>query len=469
MTTVVSTPGRTAPPQSPSVLRRVPLPRVWPLRASDLTALAAGNGLLIVAMWVRHGGLDQLGTLAGVLTATGQLTALLGTYLAIIQVVLMSRTPWLDHVFGMDRLAGAHRWIGFATVWLLVAHGFLTTVGYALGDRNSIVAEAWILLTTYPWVLLATAGMALFIAVAISSVRLARRRLAYETWYAIHLYAYLAIALAFLHQLAVGTDFVHDPVAQGYWIALYVAAAASIVVFRVGQPLYRSWRHQLRVARVVEEAPGVVSLLITGRDLDRWPMRGGQYFVWRFLTRDGWWRAHPFSLSAAPNHLYLRITIKDLGDWTRALQGMRPGVRVLAEGPYGVLTGARRTRPKVLLVAGGIGITPLRALLEELPAAPGHLTLLYRAHRWEDVVFREELEHLRRLRGATVHLLVGPRGGPDLPADPLSAASIRALVPDVEDRDIFLCGPVPMMEAVRQNLRALLVPASQVHWERFAY
>ncbi len=449
--------------------RRVPLPRTWHVRASDVAVVACANGLLIVAMWLRHGGLDQLGNPAGVLTAAGQLTALLGTYLALLQLVLMSRSPWLDQLFGMDRLAAAHRWVGFGCVSLLAAHGVLTTTGYALGDGRSIVGEAWTLLTTYPYVLLATAGMALFILVAVSSLRAARQRLSHETWYGIHLYVYLAIALSFLHQLVVGTDFMSDPLARLYWVGLYVVAIGSLLAFRVGQPLFLSWRHRLRVANVVTEAPGVVSVYVTGRDLERLAVRAGQYFMWRFLTRDGWWRAHPFSLSAAPNGQWLRLTIKDLGDYTRQLQGLRIGTRVFAEGPYGALTGARRHRQRVALIAGGIGITPLRALLEELPAAPGDLTLVYRARRWDEVVFRDELDQLMRLRGATVHYVVGPRGRGEVPREPLGMHALRRLVPDIAQRDVYLCGPVGMMQVAQRSLRALQVPPSQVHWERFAF
>ena len=214
----------------------VPLPRRWGIRQTDVVALLVGNGVFIVLLWVRHGGLDQLGTTAGALTAAGQLTALLGTYLALIQLVLMGRSPWLDEAFGMDRLAVAHRWLGFATVWLIGAHGVLTTTGYAMGDGAGVIDELAMLLTTYPYVLWATAGFGLFVLVGVSSVRAARRRLSYETWYGLHLYAYLAIALAFLHQLFVGADFMHDQLAALYWIGLYVVTAALVLTFRIGQP-----------------------------------------------------------------------------------------------------------------------------------------------------------------------------------------------------------------------------------------
>jgi predicted ferric reductase len=447
--------------------RPVPLPRTWSIGAFETLVVLFANGAIILAMWVRHGGLEQLSTLGGQLTAIGQLTGLYGTYFALIQLVLMSRSPWLDQVFGMDGLAVAHRWLGFATVWLLLGHVIFITTGYALGDGSNVVVEFWTLITTYPYVLMALVSGLLFGAVAVSSIKAARRKLSYETWYGIHLYAYLAIALGFLHQLFTGADFIHDPVAVAYWVSLYLVTVALVLVFRVGQPVWSSLRHRLRVSHVVTEAPGVISIYMTGRDLDQLAVRSGQYFVWRFLTRDGWWRGHPFSISSAPNGEWLRITIKELGDWSKMLQHLSVGTRVFIEGPYGVLTGARRTRPKVLLVAGGIGITPLRALVEALPAKRGEMTLIYRVREAGDILFRDELDTLARARGVQVHYLVGRRA--DDPTDPLDAASIQRLVPDVRDRDVYLCGPVSMMKLVEGSLRRLGLPAGQIHAERFAY
>lgn len=449
--------------------RAVPVPRTWSVTAVEIVIALVANGVLILAMWVRHGGPDLASSFGGILTGIGQVTALLGTYLALIQLVLMSRSPWLDQVFGMDRLAAAHRWIGFATVWLLLGHGIFTTIGYGIGSRSNPVAEFLTLIATFPYVLMATVSAALFAAVAISSIRKARRKLSYETWYGIHLYAYLAIALGFLHQVFVGTDFIHDPVAVAYWIGLYVVTVGLVLVFRVGQPIWLSVRHQLRVASVVAETPGVFSIYVTGRDLHQLAVRSGQYFVWRFLTRSGWWRAHPFSISSAPNGAWLRITIKELGDWSSALQGVAVGTRVFIEGPYGVLTGARRTRRRVLLVAGGIGITPLRSLLEALPGKPGDLTLLYRVSNERDIVFRDELDTLARVRGAEVHYLPSHRRPGQRTIDPLGPAGLQALVPDVRDRDVYICGPAPMMQHVEASLRGLGLSSSQIHAERFAY
>ena len=449
--------------------RAVPLPRGWSLRTREIVAVLVANGLLIVAMWLRHGALNTLTSPSGWFIAAGELTALLGGYLALIQLVLMSRSPWLEQVVGQDALTSAHRWVGFTCVWLIVGHVVLTTVGFALGDGSNLIAEAWTLLTTYQFMLMAGVSLVMFIAVAVSSVRIARRRLSYETWHGIHFYAYLAIALGLGHQLVTGTDFANDRIAWLYWVALYVLAAATILIFRFIHPLLVTLRHQFRVINVEREGPGVVSIYLGGRGLDRFAIRAGQFVIVRFLVRDGWWRGHPFSISAAPNGRWLRLTVKDLGDDTTSMANLRTGTRVYLEGPYGLLTGARRKRRRVLLIAGGIGIAPLRALFEELPAGPGDLTLLYRASRPKDIVFREELDHLAKARGAAVHYLIGARGSRAMPEDPLAPGALRKLVPDLREREVYLCGPTPMMEAVRDGLRLLGIPQRHIHFERFEF
>jgi len=433
------------------------------LRSGHVNAVAIANALVIAGLWLWHGGLGQLTTFAGIETAIGQITALYGTYLALIQLLLMSRAPLLDRLFGRDQLTLAHRWIGFGTVWLLVAHGLFTTLGFAMADDASPVGEFWMLITTWDFVLMATVSLGLFIAVAVTSVRLARKRISYESWYGIHLYAYLAVALGFAHQLVVGTDFIDDPLARGYWVGLYIVVIGCLLAFRFGAPIVVNLRHRFRVANVLTEGPGVVSVYLTGRDLDRLDIRAGQYLVVRFVT-GGWWRAHPYSISAEPNGHWLRFTVKALGDDSARLDRLAVGTRVIVEGPYGNLTADRRTARDVLLVAGGIGITPLRAILEEVAATAG-VTLLYRARTAADLVFRHEIETLAERRPIVVRYLIGPRSA--FASDPLGAAAIGGMVPDVADREVYLCGPAGMMSATQAVVEGLGVPASRIHQERF--
>jgi predicted ferric reductase len=431
-----------------------------------LWALLLGNAAAIVWLWVHGGNAGDDLSAGELVTSLGRLTGLLGAYAALVQVVLLSRIPWLERRIGFDRLTVWHRWNGHATLDLVLAHVVLSVWGYALLDRVPLPREISTMLGggIYPGMITATVGTALIVAVVVSSVVIVRRRLRYEWWYGVHLVAYAGIALAWFHQIPTGNELHYDAIAADYWRALYLVTLLLIVGFRVVAPIARSFRHGLRVAEVVHEGPGVVSVHIEGRALERLEARAGQFFLWRFLDRRRWWSAHPFSLSAAPNGRSLRITVKSLGDFSSGLRGVKPGTRVLAEGPFGLFTEAARKREKVLLVAGGIGITPIRALMEDMR---GDVVVIYRVVAESDAVLRAELERLARERGLTLHLVVGDHATPE-GGRLLSAEHLRELVPDVEERHVYVCGPPAMADALARNVRRANVPARFIHTEKFA-
>ncbi|MFI9767918.1 ferric reductase-like transmembrane domain-containing protein [Streptomyces sp. NPDC052415] len=443
MTTVQS------PPAPPTAIR----PRV--VARTGLYAVLAANAAVVTCFFVDAG----FGA-ANALLVLGRLAGLYGALFMAFQLLLVARLPWLDRRIGMDRLTSWHRWTGFGILWTLLAHAVFITFGYADSSGLDPVNQLVDLAETVEGVLRAVVALVIVLVVGAVSGRFARRRLAYETWHFIHLYTYLAVVLAFTHQVAVGTTFTASPAATAYWYGLWGVALGAVFTGRLVLPLWRNWRHQLRVSAVVPESDTVVSVHITGRDLDRLPARAGQFFLWRFLTKDRWWQANPFSLSAAPDGRGLRLTVKAAGDGSAGLRDLRPGTRVFAEGPYGAFTALHRTRPGAVLIAGGVGVTPIRALLEELQ---GHAVVVYRVARDRDAVLYDELSELALAKGADLHLVTGP-----VSPDRLAPAELARMVPDIADRDVFLCGPPPMMTAVLGSLRELGVPKPQIHFERFS-
>jgi predicted ferric reductase len=430
------------------------------LARGALAGFLLANVAVVVGLWATSAA--ETGAAAGPLAEIGRLCGLLGALLVLVELLLLARLPVVERAVGFERLLAWHRWNGRACVTLLVAHATLIVVAYARADERSIPAQVVRLIEEFPGVITALAGLLLLLGVVATSAVLVRRRLRYETWYFLHLYAYLAVALAFSHQLATGTAFVGRPLARTYWTALYVATLAAIVGFRIVVPVVRSLRHRLRVERVIEEGPGVVSIEIGGVGLERLRARAGQFFTWRFLTRDRWWEAHPFSLSAAPDGRRLRITVKGVGDHTARLAAVAPGTRVIAEGPFGAFTAAARHRERVAMIAGGVGITPIRALLEEMS---GDVTVVYRALRPDDLILRAELDELARQRGAELHYVVGDHRAGEL----LSPEHLLELVPDIAARDVYVCGPPAMTDATRAVLARSGVPRRQIVTERFAF
>jgi len=441
----------------PGALRRTAV-------ASLIYGVLAANGVVIVWLWVHGGNLHPSST-GEALTSVGRITGLLSAYLALVQVILLARLPALERTVGLDRLTVWHRWNGHACIDLVVAHVIFTVWGYSLMDKFSLGKEISTMLGggIYPGMITATIGTAMLLGVVATSVVIVRRRVSYEWWYAVHLLAYAGIALSWFHEIPTGNELVLDRDAADYWRGLFVATLVILVAFRLIAPLCALVRHRLRVVEVVDEAPGVVSVRLAGRNLGKLAAAPGQFFVWRFLDRRRVWSAHPFSLSEAPDGASFRITVKALGDHSGRVRDVRLGTRVLAEGPFGVFTSARRRRDRVLLIAGGIGITPIRALAEGLD---DDAVIVYRVLAEDDLVFREELDALAARRGFTIHYLVGDHRGDG--AHLLSPQHLGELVPDLVERDVFLCGPPAMTDAIHLNLRAAGVSRRHVHLERFA-
>ncbi len=425
------------------------------------------NGCVMTWLWLRDGGITQVHSASDLWTSAGRITGLAGAYLALVQVLLLARLPPLERQIGFDRLTVWHRRNGKLTIYLVVAHVVLITIGYAGGAHLSIFSQFSSFLSSYPGMITATIGTAMMIAVVFSSIVIVRRRLPYEAWYGLHITVYAAIYLAYLHQIPSGNEFVLKTAQSDWWLALYVATLALLIAYRVIRPALLARRHQLRVAEVVREGVDTVSVRVEGDQLERLGAQAGQFMLWRFLTPGRWWQSHPFSLSAAPDGRSLRITVKGVGSYTRELAALKPGTRVLAEGPYGRFVARARHRERVTLIAGGIGLTPLRAILEELHGPPGQIALIHRIIGDGDRVLSDELETLARERGATIHYVVGDHRDP-ANAHLLSADHLLELVPELARGDVFLCGPPQMMAAVRTNLEAAGVPAAQIHSERFA-
>lgn len=446
-------------------------------RTDAIVRLVAGStlwlSLLLVSYWWAAGrGFQDLGSWESGLLSTGRLTGLVSSVLLLAQVVLMSRLPALERAFGQDRLAVLHRTTGFTSFNLMVAHVLLIVWGYAGGALLQIPAETWRMTIDDPGMLLAVAGSLCLVMVVVTSIRAARARLRYESWHLLHLYAYLGVGLALPHQLWTGQELLTSTARTVFWWTAWAVAAASVLIFRVALPVWRNLRHRLHVTSVVAEGEGIVSVHVGGRHLDRLRAEAGQFFVWRFLTDTGRTRGNPYSLSAAPDGDTLRITVKELGDQSARLRDLTPGTRVVFEGPFGRLTDRARTRDRVALIGAGVGITPLRALAEGLDYAPGDAVLLQRFR--DSPLMQAELEGLSRQRGLELLWLPGPRRAPGSWLGPHagSASDVRSLthwVPDIAERDVYVCGPPEWTAQVVRTLQSAGAPPDQIHLESFSW
>ncbi|MFD5437230.1 ferric reductase-like transmembrane domain-containing protein [Kitasatospora sp. NPDC127067] len=459
MTTAAAPKPRPGPRRAPDRPGHRAAPRPpFALDPRAALGLIAAGVLGVLALWWT--GTPAVVGADGWLTGAGRITGLLAGGAAPVLLLLMARLPPVERGVGADRLARWHAFGGRWTVALVTVHVLTVVQGYALTDGRGPIGEGVEIVLHHPEMLKATLGTLLLLGTGAVSARIARRRLPYEAWYYLHLATYLAVALAFAHQLATGADLGGGP-GRAAWYALYFGTAALLGWYRLLRPWLLDRRHGLTVAEVRPEGPGVVSLFLRGRRLDELRAEPGQFFRLQFQVPGLRWAANPYSLSAPPHPHFLRFTVKDLGGHSAAVAALRPGTRVRAEGPYGAFTGRGLRQRRVLLLGAGVGITPLRALFETLP---GELTLIQRARRPQDVLFRAELAEVARRRGAAVHELLGPREQ----VGDLGAALAR-LVPDLAEHEVYLCGPDALTEEAVRALRAAGVRPGRIHHESFSF
>ncbi len=426
------------------------------------------NWLIIFYFWWQGSGDLVSAGLPSLTIAAGRLAGLSAAYMILLQFFFMGRTPWLERVFGLDVLSRLHHRNGRRGIVLLLFHPVLLILGYRSLAGVSLIEQTKTFLFGYEYVLWAAIGLGLFLIVVGTSIYIVRNRIRYESWYFVHLLAYLAVFLSFFHQINVGTDLVLSKVFYGYWLFLYAAVFTNHAIFRFARPVYNYFRHKFYVSRVVRENYNTVSVYIRGRDLDRFNIHPGQFMILRFFTQGLWWQAHPFSLSFVPNGQELRVTIKELGDFTKQVANIKSGTKLLIDGPYGVFTELFSVSPKVLLIAGGIGITPIRGLTEQMAKHRKDIILLYSNKTRQDIVFQQELDEVAKTYGVKItHIL---SDDPDYAGEHgyLDKEKFQRLVPDLSDREVFLCGPPPMMAALIKSLGELGIPESQVHYEKFA-
>ena len=377
--------------------------------ADLLGLIGIASVVVVVCMWLRTQGVQSaVSSIDGALSSLGLLTGLVSADLMVLQTVVLARIPWVERAWGHDLLTHRHRTLGYWSFWLMVAHVVLFGVQRAMRGGSEWLTGLYDVFIHNPWFLFATLGTLMLIGVVVTSIRWARRRLRYESWHLLHLYAYLGMGLALPHQLSDGMHF-HSPLAQAYWWSIWGLAVVATLVFRVGLPVWRSLYHRLRVSEVKLETPDVTSVVVEGYRLKRLRTRSGQFFIWRFLDGAGWTRGNPYTISDAPNRDRLRVTVQAAGEGSARAAQLEPGTRVAIEGPYGTMTAERRRHPRMLAMAAGVGITPIRALIADTPYGPGEATLIYRYTDEGHAIFRDELEEIAARRGVELVLMPGRR------------------------------------------------------------
>lgn len=461
----------------PQVLLGTAKQRRIQARLEGVQLLAVAATLIPLFALIADGGATGLESIERWTSFINRSSALVGTSLLLVHLILVARVPWIEKVVGLDRLTSAHKKLGKPLMYLLGLHVISSVVSSAQQNKVDLLQSLVTLITHYPEMLIALIGFVLMIAVTVSSIKAARRKLSYEAWYVIHLLSYIAVLLSIPHQFAFGSTFLAEPLLSTYFATLYIFVLLNVVWFRSLHPVIRALLRDFRVSQVTPAGNNSTSVTISGKSIASLNFLSGQFFMVRVMTLKDFWKPHPFSASNSSGEGTLRFTIGNRGDFTSRMQTIKVGTRIVLEGPYGIFTEEKRTMQKVTLIAAGIGVAPIRSLAAQLATLPGDLTILYRTTSEQDAALADELVKISAERGHTLHVLSGERDKkiswlPQLPeaySNKPDYAVLTDLAPDILNSDIYICGPSQWTASLLQTLSKLTLSKHQIHVEEFAW
>lgn len=419
---------------------------------------------IIVYFWYSTASFAFGGNSGDILSAIGRLFGLLLAFAVLLQLFLRSRISLLEKTVGFGFMNRIHKKNGYVVFVLLILHPLFLVLGYSQLVGNSLFTQLFLFLFTYQGVFKAFLALLIFLFVITSSIYMVRKKLPYELWYLIHLSTYIAILFAWDHQLTLGTDFAGNEWFVRFWYVLYIIVIGSILYWRIFRILFSFYTHKFFIAKVVKEATDTYSVYIEGKDLQKFHFIPGQFAFLRFLTKQTWFESHPFSFSQTNKHKSLRFTIKNSGNFTSIINQIPQGTNVLLDGPHGVFTLPEKPKRKLLFLAGGVGITPIRSLLEY--ANQKDAVLLYANKVETDIIFKSELEELAKSIGFKIEYVVSRNPKYQGLKGRITIELIKQRVPDFMKRDIFICGPRVMIDELVASLSPV-VSKSQIHTEVF--
>jgi len=397
--------------------------------------------------------------------AISRLAGIIATAGVLLEFLVMSRAPFIENNFSLEEINEFHRYAGYTIVYSLIVHVVFVTVGYGTLDHLSLWRQFWAFPSQFSGLLSALVGSAALFVAAAFSIKLLRKKLPYELWYFIHVIVYGSIVLTFSHQVDSGGDVSTLPWMRAYWYFLFGLLFVIVAYYRFIRHIALSLYHGFKVEKIVPEANGIYSVYISGKNINKYTYVAGQYAHWRMLNPKFFLQNHPFSFSSVPGSDHLRLTFKTSGNFTGQLVSVPIGTRLLVDGPRGSFVTEHSFDRKVLMIAGGIGVSPFIPLAKTLLEDKRDVTVLYSVVNREDVAFKEEFNQLLNTYPGTFRLSIHVASETGY----ITEATLLKFVAEDRDEAVYVCGPPAMTNSIIKQLKNLDFYDDQIITEQFSF
>ncbi len=389
-------------------------------------------------------------------TSFGQMSGLAGMVLFSVALILSNRSKWLDKAFGgLDNAYANHHILGGAAFTLLIFHPLLLVVRYA---RISWANAASLFFTNDFPVLLGIIGLGLMM-ILLYLTFFVKDKISYQVWKTTHSILPLALFFGGLHSFLIPSSIFYDQFLRIYILGLAIIALL-LTGYKIANERLTKRKLEYVVSKVTHLADDVieVELLPQNESLKFSP---GQFIFVKFKGEGIASEAHPFSISSGIFDKSLKLAIKVLGDYTAVLnKDLKEGMAAEIEGPYGQFSIASGKADEIW-VAGGIGITPFLSMARSLNKNEFNVDFFYSFKGGKDAIFLDEFFKIAKTNEKfRVFSWCSSDQGK------ISCRSINE-IKEVKSKEIFLCGPGPMMEDLKSQFLSYGVPAENIHFEKF--
>jgi ferredoxin-NADP reductase/DMSO/TMAO reductase YedYZ heme-binding membrane subunit len=400
-----------------------------------------------------------------------------GMLTLIFLMLTMLVTP-LRKITGWNRLIFSRRTFGLYAFFYALAH---FSIFFAL-DRSFSVSSTLTEMVKRKYLIIGSIGLLAMVPLAVTSTNAMIKRLGAKRWHALHRLAYITAICGVIHYYMQVKADVRQPLAFAGLLA--VLLGYRVVVSKQNKPVQpaatpraKIWSGQLRVARIVQETPEVRTFRFALPEGGPLPFQHqpGQYLVISPVI-NGKKVNRPYTISSSPTKPdYCEITVKrdEMGLVSRHLHDMlREGDTLNISAPTGRFIFDGTQARSIVLIAGGVGITPLMAITRCLTDSnwKGDIYFAYAAKTPGDIIFRKELDDLKaRFPNLHVHVILSRAEDSDWMGHKgrVSAEFLMKCIPELSTRLVYICGPDAMMAMTVQVLKDLGVPQEQIKLEEF--
>ena len=386
----------------------------------------------------------------------GEIIGSVNIILMACSLFLSTRPKWAEPYFGgLDKMYVTHRRTSTTAFLLIFVHVLtvpISLTGWALGNYLAVIAFTGIVSI----VLISLAPRIAFLNKLSGGT--------YEGWKNLKKFIGIFFIIAFIHSLTVGNPL--DAFVAINWVQIFfILGAVSYLYTELFGRFFKKYL-PYTVETVKHPNGSVTEVTLRARKDPIKKQRAGQFLFVRYPGDKGLNESHPFTISSAPSEDVLRLTVKASGDFTRHLfHNLEAGADAIVEGAYGMFD-YKTGGSKQIWIAGGIGLTPFLAFIRNMDGNLKHdVDFYYTVRHREEALFLDEIESAAeqnpRLK---VHVRFSAVDG---------SLNVEKIVEnaggDVRTHDIYMCGPLAMVQAFTRKFRELGLPVGQIHYEEFNF